>query len=169
MAPITGAKAARILALVPVLTLAKPDATEGLRTDSARIAVDGGKRMRGIEADKAKLQQAYRDMIRTMLDRKTDALGALLDSGYVLTHMTGMRQSKADWLDAVATGRMLYHAARERSIEVEVNGDRAELVGRSVVEATIYGAHGTWNLQLVTQYVRRGGEWLATGTVASTF
>lgn len=121
------------------------------------------------ESDKESLRVAHRAMVAAMLARDVARLDALLEDGYVLTHMTGMRQSKADWLEAVASGTMRYHAARERSVEVEVVGDRAEVVGRDVVEATIYGAHGTWNLQLVTDFVRHGGQWRAAGTVASTF
>lgn len=125
--------------------------------------------MESDEADREGLRQAHRDMIEAMLARDVERLETLLDTGYVLVHMTGYRQPRAEWLSEVASGAMRYHRAREHSIGVEVAGDRAEVVGRDVVEATIHGFHGTWNLQLVTGYVRRGGAWLATGTVASIY
>jgi len=43
------------------------------------------------------------------------------------------------------------------------------LVGRAVVDATIWGSRGTCNLQLTTTYERRGGDWSAVDTVATTF
>lgn len=64
---------------------------------------------------------------------------------------------------------MLYHAAREKSVTVDVAGDTAVLVGRSAVTATIWGGRGTWNLQLTTKYVRQDGKWVAKDTVATTF
>ncbi len=112
---------------------------------------------------------AHREMYRAMLSGRTDQLAPLLDDGYVLTHMTGFRQPKREWLAAIESGEMRYHAAEEESVRVEVSRDTAVLVSRSVVTATIYGARGTWNLQLTTRYERRRGAWIAKSTVATTY
>ena len=64
---------------------------------------------------------------------------------------------------------MRYHAAREVSLRVQVDGERASAVGRHVVDATIWGGRGTWNLQLATDFDRAGGRWLAARTVATLF
>lgn len=112
---------------------------------------------------------AYREMYRAMLEGRTDRLDLLLDDQYSLTHITGYRQPKREWLAAIESGEMRYHAAEERSVTVDVTGNRAVLVGRSAVTATIYGAHGTWNLQLTTDYERKDRTWITTRTVATTF
>jgi hypothetical protein len=119
--------------------------------------------------EQTQLLEAYRAMYRGMLDQDTELLDNLLDAEYTLTHMTGYVQTKADWLAQVASGEMRYHSARPRDTTIEVTGDRAVLVGRSVVDATIWGARGTWNLQLTTTYQRRDGDWTALDTVATTF
>jgi hypothetical protein len=92
-----------------------------------------------------------------------------LDDQYSLTHITGTRQPKRDWLAAIDSGQMRYHSAQEKSVTIDVTGDTAVLVGRSVVAATIYGADGTWNLQLTTNYARKDGKWIALRTLATTF
>lgn len=97
-------------------------------------------------------------MCRAMLDRRTDRLDPLLDDQYSLTHITGYRQPKREWLSAIDSDEMRYHSAQERSVTIDVTGDTAVLVGRSVVTATIYGARGTWNLQLTTNYTRRNDK-----------
>jgi ketosteroid isomerase-like protein len=125
--------------------------------------------MKNDNDDKAQLVAAYRDMYSAMLARRTDQLDALLDDQYSLTHITGYRQPKQEWLSAIASGEMLYHAAREDSVSVEVHGDTAVLVGRSKVTATIYGGRGTWNLQLTTNYARKDGSWIAKKTIATTY
>lgn len=119
--------------------------------------------------DRERIVGAYREMVRAMLDARTERLDPLLDEQYSLTHMTGYRQPKREWLSAIASGEMRYHAAEERSVTVDVTGDTAVLVGRSVVTATIYGMRGTWNLQLTTDYARRHGSWIAVRTMATTF
>lgn len=115
------------------------------------------------------LVAAYREMIRAMLAQRTDSLAALLGGGYVLTHMTGLRQPARDWLAAIESGQMRYHSAREVRVTVKVSADTAVLVGQSVVTATVYGGRGTWDLQLTTNYARKNGVWLAMDTVATIF
>ncbi|WP_129777309.1 nuclear transport factor 2 family protein [Peristeroidobacter soli] len=100
---------------------------------------------------------------------RTDRLSAMLDEGFVLTYMTSYRQRKMEWLSAIDSGRMRYHSAREESVRIDSQGDRAVLVGRSIVTATIYGVRSTWNLQLTVQYERRSGGWSAMEAVATTF
>lgn len=119
--------------------------------------------------NKAPLVAAYRDMYKAMIGRHIEHLDTLLDHDYSLTHMTGYRQPRLEWLDAIKSGQMRYHSAQERSVQVELNGDTATVVGRSVVDATIYASRGTWNLQLATSYQRVNGKWLAMNTVATTF
>ena len=122
-----------------------------------------------IVKDEAQLREAYRQMIKAMLDRRVGELDALLAGEFTLTHMTGYRQPKREWLEAVRSGQMRYHAAEEKSVDVNVTGDTPVLVGRSVVTATIYGARGIWNLQLTTRYRRQHDRWIAVDTIAATF
>lgn len=121
------------------------------------------------DEDKERIVGAYREMYRAMLDARTERLDALLDEHFSLTHMTGYRQPRREWLAAITSGEMRYHAAKEQSVTVEVTGDTAELLGRSVVTATIYGMRGTWNLQLTIDYARKQGSWIALRTVATTY
>jgi hypothetical protein len=119
--------------------------------------------------DRVQLLEAYRAMYGGMLERDTDLLDGLLDDEYTLTHMTGSVQSKNEWLAQIDSGEMQYHSSRPRDTSIEVTGDQAVLVGREFVHATIWGARGTWNLQLTTTYQRRDNAWIALKTVATTF
>jgi hypothetical protein len=121
------------------------------------------------DQDKAALVKAHREMFRTMVGRQIAELDALLDRNYTLTHMTGYVQPRQEWLDAVKSGQMRYHSEKEKSVGVDVNGDDAVVVGHNVVDATIYGSRGTWNLQLTTKYKRVNGKWVAMSTAATTF
>ncbi|MFC9840981.1 nuclear transport factor 2 family protein [Rhodococcus sp. NPDC127530] len=118
---------------------------------------------------RADLLEAYRSMYRGMIERDTSTLATLLDDGYTLTHMTGYVQTGAEWLEQIASGEMRYFSARERDTSIKISGDSARVVGRSVVDASIWGSRGTWNLQLAAEYRLRSGRWIATLTVASTF
>ncbi|MER5430096.1 nuclear transport factor 2 family protein [Streptomyces sp. NPDC002588] len=112
---------------------------------------------------------AYRAHLRAMTDGDTDALDGLLDDGFTLTHITGYRQPKAEWLSEMRAGRFIYHSVKEKNVTVEVEGDTARLVGRIVTEATVYGTHADWPLQFTMDYARDGETWTALRSVATTW
>lgn len=121
------------------------------------------------EEDVSDVTAAFRRLYTSMLGANTDCLGDLLTGQFTLTHMTGVLQSKSDWLADIIARRMVYHAAREISVSVTTAGDTATVVGRHVVDATIYGIRGRWRLQLTTRFIRHQRRWLAQSIVASTF
>ncbi|MBQ9007291.1 MAG: nuclear transport factor 2 family protein [Atopobiaceae bacterium] len=112
----------------------------------------------------------YHSMYRFMIERDVERLGELLDDSFVLVHMTGRRQSKQVFLRCVANGVLAYFGEVEESCPVHVDGDKATLVGRSLVEASPFGAgRTTWRLEQEISLVRRQGRWLMTRSVASMY
>jgi ketosteroid isomerase-like protein len=111
----------------------------------------------------------YEAQRRAMVAGDADALGALLADGFTLTHMTGYRQRKGEWLADVRSGAMTYHAMEDVDVSVDVSGDLPVLTARTRTEATIWGGSGTWALQLRTTLARAGTTWLAEHTVASVW
>jgi ketosteroid isomerase-like protein len=117
----------------------------------------------------AAVRANYEAQCRAMVAGDADALGALLAEDFTLVHMTGYRQPKGEWLADVRSGAMTYHAMADVDVSVEDSGGSPVLIARTQTEATIWGAHGTWPLQLRISFTRTGGAWLAAGTVASTW
>ncbi|WP_052425095.1 nuclear transport factor 2 family protein [Streptomyces fulvoviolaceus] len=112
----------------------------------------------------------YRAYLQAMTDGDTDALATMLDDGFSLTHITGYAQPKAEWLSQMRAGQFVYHSVTEKDMTVEVDGDAARLVGRIVTDATVYGMHTNWRLQLSTDYARGSDDtWTALRTVATTW
>ena len=55
-------------------------------------------------------------------------------------------------------------------MDTDDRGDTAELVGRSVVNAAVFGGgRNTWHLQLRSKLIRVGGTWKVTEAKASTY
>ena len=112
---------------------------------------------------------SYGDQRRAMVAGDADALGALLASDFTLVHMTGYRQPRAEWLADVRSGAMTYHSMEDVDVSVEVSGDVPVVTARTRTAATIWGATGTWPLQLRISFAHDGTSWVATGTVATTW
>jgi hypothetical protein len=111
----------------------------------------------------------YEAQRRAMVAGDAEALGALLADVFTLVHMTGYRQPKVEWLADVRSGAMTYHSMEDVDVSVDVSGDAPEVTARTRTAATIWGASGTWPLQLRITFKRAGSSWIAAGTVASTW
>ena len=84
--------------------------------------------------------------------------------------MTGHRQPKSEYLREIASGVLNYYSAQTDSIDVTVDGNKARLIGRSRVNAAVYGGgRHTWPLQMDSRLERIEGQWKITWTKASTY
>lgn len=116
------------------------------------------------------LRAVHGAMCQAMVDADADALGQLLADDFTLTHMTGYRQLRAEWLQQVRDGRMSYHRMADAAVHVDAS-DTAHpvLTARTWTEATIWGSSGAWRLSLTSAFVKHGPDWLIAETVASTW
>ncbi|MDG9717573.1 nuclear transport factor 2 family protein [Streptomyces sp. DH24] len=111
---------------------------------------------------------AYRAQLQAMTDGDTDALDALLDDGFTLTHVTGDEQPKDEWLAQVRAGEFACRWVEEKTVTVDADADggTARLVGRIITDATLYGSRADWRLQLTMDYARVGDDWIALRSAA---
>ena len=120
--------------------------------------------------DKELLTQCYHTMYRGMIEKDMELLGESLNESFVLVHMTGMRQTKRQYMDYIANGTLNYHSEKTEHMEIVVDGEQARLVGQSKVNAAVFGGgKHIWSLQLSMKAVKRNGKWYMTEAVASTY
>ena len=120
--------------------------------------------------DKSQIKALYREMCDAMVTKDTATLNRIHADDFVLVHITGMRQSKREYINAIADGTLNYFSAEHEQMEIDISGDSATLTGRSRVTAAVFGGgRGTWRLQLSFKLVKREGQWLFTEARASTY
>lgn len=125
-----------------------------------------------VSRDAQVVHAVYHSMYRFMIDRDVDRLAGLLDDSFVLVHMTGLRQSKAEFLRCVADGSLRYFGEDEESVVVHVapDGTHATCTGKSLVDAAPFGARrSTWRLRQDIDLVRRDDTWVMTEARASAY
>ena len=116
------------------------------------------------------IADCYRRMYDGMVAKDRKVLSEVLDESFVLIHMSGMRQSKEAFIGAVEDGTLNYYSARHQKIDVEFAGDKAQLIGKSMVNAAVLGGgRHTWRLQLGLDLILKDGTWLITEARASTY
>ena len=120
--------------------------------------------------DKEQIIALYYQMYQAMVEKDTTTLNRIHAPEFVLVHMTGMRQSKQAYIQAIADGTLNYYSAEHEQMDLTINKEHATLQGRSRVSAAVFGGgRHTWPLQLTFQLVKRNGHWLFTESRASTY
>lgn len=117
-----------------------------------------------------RVEECYCLMYEGMVNKDEDLLQEVLDPSFVLVHMTGMRQSRSEFIRAVLDGTLNYSSARHQRIDTTVREEEAELRGRSLVHAAVFGGGWhTWKLQLRCHLKCVNGVWVIDGATASTY
>lgn len=120
--------------------------------------------------DKGNVQSVYKAMYAAMIKKDKDELNEVLDDSFVLVHMTGMRQSKTEFIDAVLDGTLNYYSAVHENMPVTINAGNAVIIGQSYVQAAVFGGgKNYWHLQQKCSLKKSDGKWKITRSVASTY
>lgn len=120
--------------------------------------------------DREQLAMCYRTMYQGMIRKDAALLDKVLDDSFALLHMTGMRQSKRQYIEAIVNGTLNYYSEQTDAVDITAAGDTARLVGQSQVGAAVFGGgKHLWRLRLAIDAVKRDGDWYFTGAEASTY
>ncbi len=120
--------------------------------------------------DKKEIAALYESMYRAMIAKDSATPARVMSDDFVLVHMTGMRQSKKQYIDAILDGTLNYYSATTENLDIKVDGDEAVLTGRSRVTAAVFGGgRHTWPLLLRFRLRRTTDRWQFTESSASTY
>ena len=125
-----------------------------------------------LSPDEQALKQLYIDLCQYSMDKDARGIASVLSSDYHLQHMSGMKQPKQEYIDAVLDGTLNYSTTDHDSIEATIatDGKTAKIRGRSRINAAVFGGgRHTWRLQQDLPAEKIDGEWLLTSSKASTY
>ena len=123
-----------------------------------------------IMSDKELVRKLYIDLCEASINKDLIKLGEILSDDYVLVHMTGMKQTKEDYLDSVKSGELSYFESKHESIDVNVNGDDATIIGKTKTLASPFGTSKSWwNLRQDLKAKKIDGKWILMYSKASSY
>ena len=109
-------------------------------------------------------------MYQAMLNKDVKTLSKILTPKFHLIHITGLDQTKEQWLNDIQTGQLVYMNTTEHAIkDLKISNISASFIGQNVVEASVKGSHGTWNLEFHMSFIKLNDEWLIDKVVAGIF
>lgn len=114
------------------------------------------------------LKDLYHEMWQALLTKDILTLEKIHAEDFVLIHMTGLHQPKAEYLRCVYDGTLNYFSEQTENIFVDV--EKGKLIGQSKVTAAVFGGgRNTWRLQLDFDVEKIIGRWILKSARASTY
>lgn len=136
---------------------------DGTRQDYAVSSIESitFSELTDMDLARQEIEQFLDDWNAAMIAADTARLGAMMDDSIILRHITGMTQTKREWLEEVASGSMKYHKIVKRDVSISFASDGSASVSfTSVITATIWGSYGTWTLSGSMRLMKRDGRWI---------
>ncbi len=112
-------------------------------------------------SEEAEVLAAYKAIQQAMIDKDIEALDRLYRDGTTFTHMSGKKQTKAEFFGEIADGTLNYFAYDIHDPQITVDGDEAVLTASVTLTAKVYGASGSWTLPVNTHFTKTDGQWIA--------
>ena len=120
--------------------------------------------------DKEQITKLYHDMYAAMVAKDEAELNRVHDEAFVLIHMTGMHQSKQEYIRAILDGMLNYYSEQTARLDIDIKGDTAVMTGYSKVAAAVFGGgRHTWRLALKFDVKKTDDGWKLTKAQASTW
>lgn len=120
--------------------------------------------------EKKVLKQLYINLCDASINKNMDLLDNILSDDYVLVHMTGMEQSKKEYMESVKTEELEYFESIHESIEVNIDGDYATIIGKTKTLASpFHSSKSWWRLRQDLEAKKINKKWVLTHSKASTY
>lgn len=120
--------------------------------------------------EKKILKQLYINLCDASINKNMDLLDNILSDDYVLVHMTGMEQSKKEYMESVKTEELEYFESIHESIEVNIDGDFATIIGKTKTLASpFHSSKSWWRLRQDLEAKKINKKWVLTHSKASTY
>jgi len=153
--PFKGADSPAAVAEILERRRADPGLFESLLTCTRAPPAAGGAVEAEIEAIEAR-------RVRAMLQRDTAALEPMLADGLTYAHSNGQIDTKASFLESIASGRLEYKSFDRDDVVVRVFGNTAVVTGRAAVRVKTGGKDLAFSIRFTDVYVKNEGRWQMT-------
>ena len=118
---------------------------------------------------KDEIIELYKSLCEASVKKDKEKLNDILSSDYTLTHMTGLIQTKDEYINSVINGELKYFDLHE-SVDVVITDDFARVVGKTNTLASVFGiAKSWWRLRQDLIVKKIDDKWIIESSVASTY
>jgi hypothetical protein len=100
---------------------------------------------------------------QAMTNADIDTMRELVSEDMLFTHMSGRQQTREEYFADIDDGSLDYFTIGISDPLIRVNGGKAQITCTSVLNASAYGARGTYRMKGTHCYELQNGSWMAVG------
>ena len=120
--------------------------------------------------DKEIIKNLYIELCDASINKDLNKLDEILADDYILVHMTGMNQTKEDYINSVKNGDLKYYESIHEDIEITIKDNKANVVGKTITLASPFRMHKSWwRLRQDLELEKIDGKWIIKHSKASTY
>ncbi|PWG00318.1 nuclear transport factor 2 family protein [Levilactobacillus bambusae] len=116
----------------------------------------------------ADVLSVYHQFMQGLLDGDTTKLGKLIRSDAMMQDVTGLDQTKSEWLDSINSNKRRYKKISETSHELDIQNNHAKLIATNDITSELNGHQATLPVRGAFEMDDDGQGWLITRTVATS-
>lgn len=111
-------------------------------------------------SDEVKLVNAVKDFHLALVRKNTISINQQTDKALTYGHSNGWVETKIELMNHLETGKMVYKTFTEDSLQVQMNGNMANVRFNAIINGELNGIPGTYNLKVLEVWVKKGNRWL---------
>lgn len=112
------------------------------------------------QTDVDKLISTVKEFHQTLVNRNAVSINQQTDKAMSYGHSNGWVETKAEMMENLKTGYLVYHSYKEDSIIVSMNGNLASVRFIADIEASIKNKKGSYNLKVLEVWIKKGNRWV---------
>jgi hypothetical protein len=115
---------------------------------------------REYDKDELEVLERFKEFQLAMIDKDSSKLEELMNDNYTLTHMSGKKQTKQEYIDEIMNGTLNYYTSTIHNPTIEIKNNEYALIKADVtLDAKVYGMKGTWTLHSQQNFKKIDGKW----------
>lgn len=120
--------------------------------------------------DEEIIRNLYIELCDASINKDLNKLDEILADDYILVHMTGMNQTKEDYINSVKNGELKYYESIHEDIEINIKNNKAIVIGKTKTLASPFGIQKSWwRLRQDLELEKIEGKWVIKQSKASTY
>ena len=104
--------------------------------------------------------ERFKEFLEAMIEKDDAKLDEIIDDNYILTHMSGKRQTKKEYINEIMDGTLNYYKSRIIHPQVSILEEtHARLIADVELDAKVYGIKGTWTMNSEVYMKKINNNW----------
>ena len=112
------------------------------------------------QTEEEKLTTTLKEFHQALVSKNTVSINQQTDKALSYGHSNGWVQTKADVINDLETGKIVYHSFKEDSLTITINESMANARFVADVNATLNGNTVNTHLKVLEVWVKKGKRWV---------